>query len=95
MLKSTGLLFPALFLVVTSYMSSAVLAVAFLVLAVGLSGSIYSGFFINHLDIAPRFAGVLMGITNAGGMLAGIVAPYVAGALTTANKSSPEVIYVP
>jgi glycerol uptake facilitator-like aquaporin len=70
--------------------SSASLAVSFLVLSVGLSGATYSGFFINHLDIAPRFAGVLMGITNAAGMLAGIIAPYVAGALTTGD--SPEVI---
>jgi MFS family permease len=90
LMTSVGLLFPGLFLIITSYVSSASLAVSFLVLSVGLSGATYSGFFINHLDIAPRFAGVLMGITNAAGMLAGIIAPYVAGALTTGD--SPEVI---
>ena len=43
---------------------------------------------MNHLDIAPRFAGTLMGITNTAGTVSGIVAPYVAGALASAPSGT-------
>ena len=33
---------------------------------------------INHIDIAPRFAGLLMGITNTAGNIPGIIAPTIA-----------------
>ena len=41
-------------------------------------GLAQAGFNINHIDIAPRFAGVLMGITNCAATIPGIVAPTVA-----------------
>ena len=41
-----------------------------------------AGYNVNHLDIAPRYAGVLMGITNTAGTLPGIFGPYVAGWIT-------------
>ena len=40
-----------------------------------------SGFGCNHLDIAPRYAGVLMGLTNGVATISGIVGPYVAKAI--------------
>ena len=88
---STGQFSPAIFLVATSYATSNTLAVAFLVIGVGLSGFSLSGFNINHLDVAPRFAGLLMGITNTAGTVSGIVAPYVAGAIATAGSKDPKV----
>jgi hypothetical protein len=56
--------------------------VALLTLGVGLNGGIYSGFKVNHLDLSPRLAGVLMSITNCMANLAGLMAPLVAGHLT-------------
>ena len=53
-------------------------SVLYLSLMVGGSGLIQAGFVINHIDLAPRFAGVLMGITNTFGTLPGIIAPVVA-----------------
>ena len=53
-------------------------SVLYLSLTVGGSALIQAGFMINHIDLAPRFAGVLMGITNTFGTLPGIVAPVVA-----------------
>ena len=40
-----------------------------------------AGFNINHIDIAPRFAGVLMGITNTIATIPGFVGPQVATAI--------------
>ena len=42
----------------------------------------FLGFNVNHLDIAPRYASILMGITNSCGTLSGILVSIVSGALT-------------
>ena len=55
------------------------LTVAILTLGVGLNGGIYSGFKVNHLDISPRFAGILMSFTNCLANVTGLAAPVVAG----------------
>jgi len=39
------------------------------------------GWQINHLDLAPRYAGVLVGITMTVGTLAGVINPLVVAAL--------------
>ena len=57
-------------------------AVAVLAIASGLIGSCNSGPCINDMDIAPTFAGLLSGITNTGGTVAGIFAPIVVGVIT-------------
>ncbi|XP_075220881.1 putative inorganic phosphate cotransporter protein picot isoform X2 [Lycorma delicatula] len=71
---------PAIALVAASYTGcNPYLTVAILTIGVGFNGGIYSGFKVNHLDISPRFAGVLMSITNCLGNLAGLLAPVTAG----------------
>lgn len=37
---------------------------------------------MNHLDIAPRYASILMGISNGVGTLSGMVCPIIVGAMT-------------
>lgn len=37
---------------------------------------------MNHLDIAPRYASILMGISNGVGTLSGMVCPLIVGAMT-------------
>lgn len=44
--------------------------------------SYLSGFNVNHLDIAPRYASILMGISNGFGTLAGILCPIVTESMT-------------
>lgn len=71
---------PALALIGASYTGcNPALTVAILTLGVGLNGGIYSGFKVTHLDISPRFAGILMSFTNFTANMAGLVAPIVAG----------------
>ena len=65
------------------------LAVSLLSLALVGGGITQCGFNINHLDIAARYAGVLMALTNTVGTLPGIISPYVVGSLTN-NKVSPR-----
>ncbi|KAF5745818.1 Phosphate transporter 4 6 [Tripterygium wilfordii] len=47
-----------------------------------------AGFAVNHMDIAPRYAGILMGVSNTAGTLAGIIGVDLTGRLLEAAKSS-------
>ncbi|KAG9355599.1 hypothetical protein JZ751_000437 [Albula glossodonta] len=77
------LLLPAAFLTAVGFVGcSGVLAVTFLTLSTSLGGTSAAGVFINQIDIAPRYAGVLLGITNTFGTIPGVLAPIVVGYLT-------------
>lgn len=54
-------------------------AIMVMTLGIGLNGFAESGFLINHLDIAPAFASVLLGITNTAGTMSGIISPTLTG----------------
>jgi len=45
-------------------------------------GGCYAGFNVNHLDIAPRYASILMGMSNGVGTLAGMFCPIVTEMMT-------------
>merc|ERR1711981_1284504 len=72
----------ALFLLVVGYTTNRTLAISALVLAVGSSGFAISGFNVNHLDIAPRYASILMGISNGVGTFSGMICPITTEQIT-------------
>lgn len=72
----------ALFLLVVAYSHTETQAVVALIIAVGSSGFAISGFNVNHLDIAPRYASILMGISNGVGTFAGMICPIVTEQIT-------------
>ena len=83
-----GLSIPAISLVLVGYVGcDRVRAVIFLCVACLGAGLTMSGCNVNHLDIAPQYAGVLMGITNCGATIPGFAGPAVVGALTENNVS--------
>ena len=43
----------------------------------GLAAFSRGGFSVNHMDIAPAHAGILMGLSNSAGTLAGQPAPHL------------------
>ncbi|KAB5541841.1 hypothetical protein DKX38_014815 [Salix brachista] len=55
-----------------------------------------AGFAVNHMDIAPRYAGIVMGVSNTAGTLAGIIGVDLTGKIleaattTYSDLSSPE-----
>lgn len=57
-------------------------AVTALTFGVAFSGFAISGFNVNHLDIAPRYASILMGISNGIGMMAGLICPIIVDFIT-------------
>ena len=46
------------------------------------AGTVYAGFQVNMLDIAPRNAPVVMGIVNAASNTAGFLSPMLVGFIT-------------
>jgi len=68
------------------------LTVGLLTLGVGLNGGIYSGFKVNHLDISPQFAGILMSFTNCMANLAGLLAPIYAGYMVKGTVSCQSLL---
>lgn len=72
----------AIFLLFVAYAKDPYVAIGFLTVAVGFSGFAISGFNVNHLDIAPRYASILMGMSNGFGTFAGMLCPVVVENLT-------------
>ena len=46
-----------------------------------------SGFAVNHLDIGPRYAGILLGFSNTAGTLPGIIGVTLTGMILDATGS--------
>uniref|UniRef100_A0A8C4XH36 Vesicular glutamate transporter 1 n=1 Tax=Erpetoichthys calabaricus TaxID=27687 RepID=A0A8C4XH36_ERPCA len=93
MMNCGGFGMEATLLLVVGFSHTKGVAISFLVLAVGFSGFAISGFNVNHLDIAPRYASILMGISNGVGTLSGMVCPLIVGAMTK-HKTREEWQYV-
>lgn len=96
-INSIGQYGPAIALIGASYTGcDPWLTVGILTIGVGLNGGIYSGFKVNHLDISPRFAGVLMSFTNCLANLAGLLAPIIAGHIIvgTATQAKWRMVFM-
>ena len=86
-MQTTGFGGLALALSVVGYVDSAIPAIAIMSIGTGLGAFIAGGFAVSHLDIAPRYAGTLMGITNTAGTLPGIIGVYLTGLILQATGS--------
>jgi MFS family permease len=66
-------------LMIVGEVESAWMAIAIMAVGNALGAFVTGGFAVNHMDIAPRHAGTLMGITNTAGTIPGIIGVYVSG----------------
>ncbi|KAJ6640943.1 putative inorganic phosphate cotransporter [Pseudolycoriella hygida] len=89
--NSIGHWIPMLALIGLGYVSNDQknLAIGLLTLAVGINAATYLGFQCNHIDLAPNYAGTLMGITNCCANIMSIIAPLVVG-LIVKDESNIE-----
>ncbi|KAK1377223.1 ascorbate transporter, chloroplastic [Heracleum sosnowskyi] len=71
-MQSIGFLGPAFFLTQLSRVRTPALAVLCMSCSQGLDAFSQSGLYSNHQDIGPRYAGVLLGLSNTAGVLAGV-----------------------
>ncbi|KAJ6830810.1 putative anion transporter 1, chloroplastic [Iris pallida] len=71
-MQSIGFLGPAFFLTQLSHVHSPAIAVLCMACSQGTDAFSQSGLYSNHQDIGPRYAGVLLGLSNTAGVLAGV-----------------------
>ena len=80
---AVGLLIPGVLLIAIGFLGcDRILIVLTVIMSIGFVGLAVSGYGVNHLDLAPKYAGTLMGLTNTLAAIPGFLAPQVVGALT-------------
>jgi len=89
--NTTGMVVNAIFIVAISYIGcNRGLVVTFLCIAVAIGQINSAGYNVNHIDLAPQYAGVLYGLTNSIATVSGIVGPYVVGVLTNEKETREQ-----
>jgi ACS family sodium-dependent inorganic phosphate cotransporter len=71
------------FVMLAAYQSNRVLIILFITLGASLGALSICGYGVNHLDIAPQFASILLGFSNTIGTIPGIISPLIAGFIVT------------
>lgn len=89
--SAIGLIGPAVGLLVLGLLDhpGRSVAIALLIFVVGINSAIFSGHQVNHIDISPRFAATLMGITNGIGNVFSLLAPLIVQYIVT-DESDPD-----
>lgn len=94
LMQSVGFGGAATALLALTVVESAGVAVAVMCLSSVLGGAAAAGFGSNHLDIAPRHAGAVMGLSNTAGTLPGVIGVTLSGWLVDVTGSWSMVFYV-
>ncbi len=67
-------------------------AVSMFILGLSLCGFQFSGFIVNILDIAPRYAGVMYGVSSSLAALAGVAAPIIVDFITVDVRKLRQIV---
>jgi len=91
---SVSLLGAALFLVFLAGAETKMSAIIFISLALGMLSMTGSSTGPNAMDIAPRYAGTIMGMQTTAGNIAGVVVPLVVGAIVSLSNRWDLIFYL-
>ncbi len=94
LLQGTAFAAGALPLLALPAASSAAAAVALVTLSIGSSSLGSGAFAVNHLDVAPRYAGILMGLSNTFATIPGIIGVAATGFILQRTDSFSAVFYL-
>lgn len=93
-LQSASFLGGAIPLIALPAMSSPWAAIALVTVSAAFNSVGLAAYGVNHLDVGPRYAGVLMGVSNTIATVPGIVGVAAAGFILKATGSFDAVFYV-
>lgn len=93
--QCTAFLGPALCLAGASLTDDSHLKVALITAGLGLASFSLAGLYCNHADLSPRYAPVLLGLTNTTGAIPGIIGVTITGAILDKTGSWPLALFVP
>jgi ACS family sodium-dependent inorganic phosphate cotransporter len=94
LLQGSAFTLGALPLIVLPRAHSPVTAVALVTLSIAGTALGAGGFAVNHLDVAPRYAGILMGLSNTFATLPGIIGVAATGFIVEATGSFAAAFYL-
>ena len=92
--QTVAFLGATVFLLLLTVSESQWLTVACITLGLGALSCFASGMGVNHLDIGPKYAGALVGITNTAATLPGILAPFLTGLIVQLTGNWNMVFYL-
>lgn len=72
-----------IFMMLAAYQKDRVLVIVFLTFGASLGALSVCGYGVNHLDVAPAYASILMGFSNTIATIPGIISPLIAGFIVT------------
>jgi ACS family sodium-dependent inorganic phosphate cotransporter len=87
LMQSIGFFGAAAFLSLIGGVTTVPQAIFYMCCTLGLGAFALSGFGVNHLDIGPRYAGILLGFTNTAGTIPGVVGVTLTGFILDATGS--------
>lgn len=93
-MQSIGFVGPAIALVALATTTEAVTAVVLLSAALAMASFTFAGLGCNHLDISPRHAGVIFGISNTAATLPGIIGVALTGFLVDRTGTYAAAFYL-
>lgn len=82
----TAFISQTVFMMLAAYQHDRVLIIVFITFGAALGALSICGYGVNHLDIAPQYASITMGISNTVATIPGIVSPLIAGFIVTDQK---------
>ncbi|XP_017490863.1 PREDICTED: putative inorganic phosphate cotransporter [Rhagoletis zephyria] len=87
--NTIGFWVPVVPLILLGYMreGQSSLALGLLVITIGTNSAAYLGFLTNHIDLSPKFAGILMGVANCSANFIAVIAPLLVGFIVTDTVS--------
>jgi ACS family sodium-dependent inorganic phosphate cotransporter len=74
-------------LLIVGEVESAWAAIAVMSVGTALGAFVSGGFAVNHMDVAPKHAGTLMGLTNTAGTVPGVIGVFVSGLILEVTGS--------
>ncbi|XP_060516794.1 sialin-like isoform X2 [Cylas formicarius] len=93
-----GFLVQAVCMLTVAFWSNDTAAVTLLTISVGSGAFAFAGFVVNPLDIAPRFASIILGLSNTIGSLPGVISPILTGYILSETPAIQEwqiVFFIP
>jgi MFS transporter, ACS family, solute carrier family 17 (sodium-dependent inorganic phosphate cotransporter), other len=93
-MQSAAFIIGAVSLVAVAAAHSPAMAVALLTVAASANGIGSAAFGVNHLDVAPTYAGILMGISNTFATIPGIIGVAATGLIVQETGSFSAVFYL-
>ena len=94
LMQTTGFMLGGGALLALPAIHSAHAAVALATISLAGTGMSTGGFVVNHIDIAPRYAGILMGLSNTFATLPGIIGVAATGFILQTTGSFSAVFYL-